>query len=114
MFARLVGTEIVDAQLSTEQTRLYSSATRDNAHRRLLLKLVNATSVTYDMKIDLKGTRAVSPAELITLTGIAPNTANTIYQKPSIFPATTPERISSADLYHSLQPYSINVLELSY
>lgn len=114
MFASHAGTEIVDTQLSTGGNRLYTSATRDDAHRKLFLKLVNATSVTQNMKVDLKGTQAVSRARLITLSGKTPNATNSIYQPSLIVPVEKPVTITSPEFTQSLQPYSINVLELSY
>ena len=71
-------------------------------------------SATHDMKTDLKGTRAVTPAELITLTGKASKATNTIYQHSSIGPGQDAGENKLANFPHSLQPFSINVLELSY
>ncbi|HET7349152.1 MAG TPA: alpha-L-arabinofuranosidase C-terminal domain-containing protein [Acidobacteriaceae bacterium] len=114
MFATHIGTEIVDAQLSTGGNRLYASVTRDNAHRKLFLKLVNGTSLPQNMKIDLKGARAVSHGRLITLSGKSPNSTNTIYQPRVVVPVEKPVAINSAQFMESLLPWSVNVLELSY
>jgi alpha-N-arabinofuranosidase len=115
MFASNLGTEIVPAKLENTNSRVYTSVTRDDAHRKLFIKVVNATSDTQPLAIDLQGAGKVGlHAKLTTLSGKTPNATNSITEPRMVVPAVQEIAITGSKFTEKFAPYSINVLDLTY
>ncbi len=115
MFGSHLGTEVVQASLDNAGPRVYTSVTRDDAHHKLYIKVVNATSTAQPIAIDLDGAGKVAPqATLTTLSGKTPNATNSITNPHAVVPASHPVTIAGAKFTQTFVPYSINVLDVSY
>jgi alpha-N-arabinofuranosidase len=115
MFASNLGTEVVEASLENSGPRLYESVTRDQARRKLFIKLVNATSDAQLLAIDLEGAaKLAASAKLTTLSGKTANATNSITDPRAVVPVTQEISIAGPKFTQKFAPYSINVIELSY
>ncbi|MGA7343840.1 MAG: alpha-L-arabinofuranosidase C-terminal domain-containing protein [Terracidiphilus sp.] len=115
MFASNLGTEVVGSALANAATRVYASVTRDGARRTLFIKVVNATSETQPLAIDLRGAaRVATHAKLTTLSGRTPNATNSITNPRAVVPVEQEIAIAGPTFTERFAPYSINVLELAY
>ena len=115
MFSEYLGTEVVDAKLADAGPRIFTSVTRNDAGRKLYIKIVNANSESKSLHIALEGAAHVAPsATLITLSGKTPNASNTIRDPHAIVPVKRDVSISGVKFDQTFAPWSINVLELTY
>jgi alpha-N-arabinofuranosidase len=115
MFASHLGTEVVASTLANAGPRNYTSVTRDEKQRKLYIKIVNATSDVQRFHIELDGVPAVKHvAGMITLSGKSPNATNSITQPDAIKPAEQRIQVPGPKFEYSFEPYSINVIDLSY
>jgi alpha-N-arabinofuranosidase len=115
MFGSHLGSEVVPATLANAESRVYASATRDQARRKLFVKVVNATSNAQPLVIDLAGAgKIASQAFMTTLTGKTPNATNSITSPRAVVPVERAVPIPGPKFSETFPPYSINVLELSY
>ena len=115
MFAGHVGNEVLPAHLDHIGPRVYASVTRDQAAHRLYLKIVNANSTPLPLAIDLEGVEGIRrEGTLITLSGRSPEATNSIAHPDGIVPVTHALQVAGPKFEHGFEPYSINVLELSY
>ena len=115
MFASHTGTEVVSATLTNAGARVSSSVTRDEKRRKVFIKLVNGSSVAQRVGISLDGVPGIKrEATLVTMSGKSPNATNTITNPENIKPVERKVQVAGAKFEHSFEPYSVNVLELSY
>ena len=115
MFAGHVGTEVVATTLANAGPRIATSVTRDEKLRRLFIKVVNGTSNAQRFSFSLEGLSSVKRDALITtLSGKSPNATNTISHPDNIVPVPHKIQIAGPKFEQTLQPYSVNVLDLSY
>ena len=115
MFASHTGTEVVAAALAGAGPRVFASATRDEKRRKLFIKVVNGTSEAKHLSIALEGVKSIKPmATLVTLSGKSPGATNTITHPDAIVPREHPIQVAVSHFAHSFDPYSVNVVELSY
>ena len=115
MFGSHLGSEVVPATLANAESRVYASATRDQARRKLFVKVVNATSNAQPLVIDLAGAgKIASQAFMTTVTGKTPNATNSITSPRAVVPVERAVPIPGPKFSETFPPYSINVLELSY
>lgn len=114
MFGSHVGTEIVSSKLSDAGERLYSSVTRDDKAKKLIIKVVNGTSESKPLAINVEGAKVKPAGKLITLSGKTPNATNGITDPKAIVPVERPLAVAGPKFKQTLAPYSVNVLELSY
>jgi len=115
MFGSHIGTEVVPAALDDAGPRVYASATRDEAHRKLFIKIVNATSNAQPLAINLEGAGKIAPqAILTTMHGKTPNATNSISTPREVVPSEHTVSIAGAGFSQTFAPFSINVLELTY
>jgi alpha-N-arabinofuranosidase len=115
MFGSHLGSEVVPATLANAESRVYASATRDQARRKLFVKVVNATSNAQPLVIDLAGAgKIASQAFMTTLTGKTPNATNSITSPRAVVPVERAVPIPGPKFSETFPPYSINVFELSY
>lgn len=114
MFANHVGTEIIPASFSNVGPRMYTSVTRDPGRHKLYVKVVNANSDAKHVQIAIDGINIKHDATLITLSGKTPESTNTIEHPETILPAEHRMGVNGATFEHTFEPYSINVIDLSY
>ena len=115
IFAGHVGTEVVPAKLDGAPARVYAVATRDEKARKLIVKLVNATSEAQPLAIRLNGIAKVdATARLITLSGKTPNATNSLEHPNEVVPVESTVKIAGTSFEQTLLPFSVNVLELAY
>jgi alpha-N-arabinofuranosidase len=115
MFGNHLGTEVVPSTLDGAGPRVYASTTRDDKLRKVYVKVVNGTSETQRINFTLNGVTSVKPdALLITMSGKSPSATNTILHPDAIKPIERHIRIEGLKFERSFEPYSINVLEMSY
>jgi alpha-N-arabinofuranosidase len=114
MFGSHVGSEVVASTLSNPGERLYSSVTRDDKAKKLIIKIVNGTSDAKPLSIDIQGAKVKAQGTLITLSGKTPNATNTITDPKAIVPVEHAVTIAGPKFTQTFAPYSVNVLELSY
>ena len=76
---------------------------------------MNGTSNVKRVAIALDGISAIKgPAKLITMSGKSPNATNTLQNPQAIKPVERTFSQASSKFDHTFDPYSINVIELSY
>jgi alpha-L-arabinofuranosidase len=114
MFGTHVGTEVVSSTLAEAGERVYSSVTRDDKAKKLIIKVVNGTSEPKPLAIDIEGAKVKPAGKLITLSGKTPNATNSINDPKAIVPVERPLAIAGAKFKQTFVPYSVNVIELSY
>ncbi len=115
MFAGHVGTEVVATSLANAGPRIAASVTRDEKQRKLFIKLVNGASEAQSFSITLDGLSSVKrDAVMTTLSGKSPNATNSIVHPDNIVPVEHKIQIAGPKFEQSIQPYSINVLDLNY
>jgi alpha-N-arabinofuranosidase len=115
IFASHSGTEVVNATLTNAGSRVATSVTRDEQQRKIFIKLVNGTSGVQHFDISLDGVSSVKrDATLITMSGKSPNATNTIAHPDNIKPVEHRLTLAGPKFQHSFEPYSINVIEVSY
>jgi alpha-N-arabinofuranosidase len=115
MFSTHLGTEVVSSTLDHAPARVYASVTRDSKKRKLFVKVVNANSTAQPLTITLTGVAKLAPqATLTTMSGKTPNATNSITHPDAVKPATHTISIAGPKFTQTFEPYSVNVLELSY
>ncbi len=115
MFSTHLGTEVVDCTLANEPPRVYASVTRDEARRKLFIKIVNAMSTSEPLAISLTGVKKLAPqATLTIMSGKTPNATNDITHPNAVVPVAHTAPVTGPKFTQSFAPYSVNVLELSY
>jgi alpha-N-arabinofuranosidase len=114
MFGTHVGTEVVSSTLSNAGERVYSSVTRDDKTKKLIIKVVNGSSETKPLAINVEGAKVKPQGKLITLSGKTPNATNSITDPKAIVPVEQPVTIAGPKFAQTFAPYSVNILELSY
>ena len=115
MFSGNLGSEVVATTLSNAGPRVYTSVTRDEARRKLFIKVVNANSTALPLDFNLDGADQLARhATLTTLSGQSPNATNTIAEPRAIVPVESDIAIAGPKFTQTFAPWSINVLELNY
>jgi alpha-N-arabinofuranosidase len=115
MFSTHLGTEVVASSLANAPARVYASVTRDDAKRKIFVKVVNATSDPQPLAIEITGVQKIAPlATLTTMSGKTPNATNSITHPDAVKPAAGKVGVPGPKFTQTFAPYSVNVLELSY
>jgi alpha-L-arabinofuranosidase len=115
MFSNHTGTEVVASTLSNAGPRVFESVTRDDKQHTLFIKIVNGTSTPQNLSFELDGVSNLKrKAALITMAGKSPDATNTITHPDTIVPVNQAVDIVGPHFDHVFQPYSVNVLQLSY
>ncbi|MEO5714220.1 MAG: alpha-L-arabinofuranosidase C-terminal domain-containing protein, partial [Luteolibacter sp.] len=110
MFSTNVGDEILS--VTSADTAVQGSATRDSKTGEIILKLVNPEPTPQSLPIDIKGVTALDPkATMITLTG-KPKDVNTIAEPKKVAPVTTTLEDIKPGFTCTLPPHSVVVLKL--
>ena len=113
MFAKYLGTEVPTSSVDGAGERFFYSVTRDPAKGAVYLKLVNASSTTQPVAIEMTGANDIAKTgTLVTLAGNSLAETNTISTPTRIVPVQTALKGGGATFTHTMPPYSIQVLEL--
>jgi alpha-L-arabinofuranosidase len=113
MFAKYLGTEVPASSVTGDAERFFYSVTRDPAKGAVYLKLVNASSVSQPVNIEIAGASSVAnTGTLVTLSGATLAQTNTISAPTRIVPVQTPLKSAGQKFNHTMPPYSVQVLEL--
>ncbi|MBE7171496.1 MAG: alpha-N-arabinofuranosidase [Williamsia sp.] len=92
---------------------VFYAATRDQKTGAIYLKLVNTTGKQQPVEINLKGAAKVSgDATLVVIKGDKPEDTNTIRDPEKIVPVTQKITGVSPTFTRTLDPYSVNILQL--
>jgi alpha-N-arabinofuranosidase len=114
MFSNHRGSQIVDANLTDADKRVFYSVTSDPTKGVLYLKLVNATATKQQLNINLNGAKHIAPsAKIIMLQASSPTETNSITQPRKIVPVDSTLSDISSHFSHDLPPYSIQIVELN-
>ena len=93
--------------------RLFASAVKDEAARKLVLKVVNPTGAATTVELKLEGiTRLASKAEAIVLAGGAPGDENSFEKPLKVAPVTSSVMNIKPQFEHLFPPYSMTVLRI--
>ncbi len=111
MFAGHHGTEILNSSFSGMPVRLFQSVTRDPKSGTLFIKLVNATTEAAPVTIDMHGAK-VRAGRISTLSAPSTEATNSITDPTRIVPTERPFAPIGSNPQFTLEPLSINVLEL--
>jgi len=115
MFASYTGTDVVAATLSNAGPRIAASVTKDEQRRKVFIKAVNGTSDVQKFAITLDGVPSVKhEATMVTMSGKSPNATNTIAHPEEIKPVEHNIQVAGTKFQQALEPYSVNLIELSY
>ena len=110
MFSRNLGDEILP--VTSTDTPVQGSATRDSQTGEIILKLVNPQSAAETLNIEIKGVASLAAtATAITLDG-SPEDTNSINRPRNVLPVTTTVRHVAPRFVYTLPPNSIVVLKL--
>jgi alpha-L-arabinofuranosidase len=113
MFANNPGDLTVPLQLKTpDGSKLYASATRDNAAGELILKVVNAGTNAVKVKLQFAGAKKIAaPIAVTTLTG-TPDGENSFSNPGEIVPRETQLKKSAPTFNYSFPANSFAILRL--
>jgi alpha-N-arabinofuranosidase len=113
MFSTHLGDQVLDANLNTNNPRLFDSVTYNSKTHHLILKLVNAASTPQPVKIDLTGaTHVHSKATVTTLSGRTTQETNSITDPTRIVPVVTSIGNAAATFTHTVPAFAIQVVDL--
>jgi alpha-N-arabinofuranosidase len=113
MFGEYLGNEVPVSSVTGESNLFFYSVTRDSHTGKVYLKMVNASSLSQALDINLSGANKVMPAAtLISLSGKTNAETNSINAPTRIVPVKTSKRIEGPNFAHTIPPYTVQVLEL--
>ena len=113
MFSNHLGDEVVESSLQDAGPRLFYSATRDTAQKKLYLKIVNASSKEQPLDIQLRGAIGVNgTANLISLSGHSMQETNSLTDPDRIVPVQSRVKGISGEFRRTFPAYSIQILEI--
>ncbi len=113
MFSTHLGDQIADSKLETTNPRLFESATFNSKNHHLFVKLVNASSMSQTVQINLNGaTRVHNVATVTTLGGNTTEETNSIAEPRRIVPVVSSVSNAAVTFTHTLPRYSIQILEI--
>jgi alpha-L-arabinofuranosidase len=113
MFAKYLGTEVPMSSVSGGGNRFFYSVTSNPAKGTVYLKLVNASSVSQPLEIQITGAGSVAnTGTLVTLTGSNLTETNTILTPMRVVPVQTTLKSVGPKFSHTIPAYSVQVLEL--
>jgi alpha-N-arabinofuranosidase len=111
LFASYLGDHTLGSKLEGAGPKLFYSITGSAAKKKLYLKLVNASSDTQPVDIDLKGTKVAATAKLVGLQAHDTQETNSIDSPRRIVPVETALRNVSSHLHRTIPGYAIQVIE---
>jgi alpha-N-arabinofuranosidase len=113
LFSNHIGDQILNGKLESEDPRIFYSATRDSKSGTLYLKLVNASTLPLDLKIQSEDGSGISNSATIwTLKGASPAQTNSIDRPEEIMPSENKIDHLGSDQFQQFAPMSINAVEI--
>jgi len=112
MFAKYVGNETLGSSIEGAGSKFLYSITKDDANKRLYLKLVNAASTPQPIDVKFPGAPLAAKGMLVTLSASGTQATNTIDNPESIVPKESSVRISDGTLHHTMPAYSIQAVQI--
>ncbi|MFZ1944443.1 MAG: alpha-L-arabinofuranosidase C-terminal domain-containing protein [Acidobacteriaceae bacterium] len=114
MFSNHIGNEVPESTLSGAPQLLFASVTRDTAKKMLYVKVVNASSKTQSLEIDLTGKdKPAGTAAVTTLSGQSREETNSLTDPSRIVPVQSEVSNVSSDWHHTFPAYSIQVIDVT-
>jgi alpha-L-arabinofuranosidase len=113
MFGTYHGDEIPETTQTGADAKFFYSVTRQSKTGELYIKLVNASSATQPVSIDLDGATSIDKiADVVTLSSKTPAATNSIDHPKNIIPVESRFERASSKFTFNLPPYSIQVIRL--
>jgi alpha-N-arabinofuranosidase len=113
MFGSQLGDQLLATTLDSANPRIFQSATYDSKRHRLIVKLVNASSIPQPVEFKLNGaTHVQSKATVTTLSAPTTKTTNSITDPTRVVPVTSTIDNAAPTFTHTLPRYSIQILNL--
>jgi alpha-L-arabinofuranosidase len=112
MFASYLGDHTVASKLENAGPKLFYSATINKAKKQLYLKLVNASSDSQPLQIEMPGFQPKAMAKLVRLSAPDTQTTNSIDDPNRLVPVESPVHDVSSNFSISLPGYSIQILQI--
>jgi alpha-L-arabinofuranosidase len=112
MFASQLGDHTVASKLDAKNAKLFYSATLNTAKKQLYLKLVNASSESQPLRLQLPGAHPAAEAKVVRLSAPDTQTTNSITDPKRIVPVDSTAHGVSGDFSITLPAYSIEVLTI--
>ncbi|HYJ64172.1 MAG TPA: alpha-L-arabinofuranosidase C-terminal domain-containing protein, partial [Parafilimonas sp.] len=92
---------------------IFYAATINDTTGTIYLKIVNTTAKKETVKINLNGVmKLAAEATLVVVKGNRPDETNTITEPEKIVPVTSTIKGIKPSFTRTLDPYSVNILEL--
>jgi alpha-L-arabinofuranosidase len=113
MFASQLGDHTVASKLDAKNAKLFYSATLNTAKEQLYLKLVNASSDSQPLHLQLPGAHPAAEAKVVRLSAPDTQTTNSITDPKRIVPVDSTAHDVSGDFSINLPAYSIEVLTIN-
>ena len=118
IFSNYKGTQVIpalcDGKVMTGQDSLYSSATIDRNIGKVYIKLVNSSSKSISVAINLQGLQFKNDCFVETLKSAALSDYNSISAPRIIYPVTKTLAIPAKKINIAVDPISVNVFILNY
>ncbi|TDW44628.1 alpha-N-arabinofuranosidase [Flavobacterium sp. 270] len=116
LFSTNKGTDLLsitkDGKPLTGQNDLYASAVKDLNSKEVIVKLINTSSKSQEVNVDLKGTKFASKGTIITLTSPNLEDENTFASPKKISPKESEYILKGENAPLNLAAYSVTVLKL--
>ncbi|HZL51017.1 MAG TPA: alpha-L-arabinofuranosidase C-terminal domain-containing protein [Terracidiphilus sp.] len=113
MFSTHLGDQIPDSKLVTKNSRLFDSVTCNSKTHGVTIKLVNASSMSQPVQINLSGAvRVHNTATVTTLSGNTTQETNSITEPRRITPKVRSISNASTSFIHTLPAYSIQIIDI--
>jgi len=112
MFASKLGDKKPASEVDGGGAKFFYSVTEDTAKKRLYIKLVNASSESQPVKINLQGASAGTEARVTVLSGKDTSATNSMDHPASIVPVEKPLAIAGDKLTYDASAYSVQVLDV--
>jgi alpha-N-arabinofuranosidase len=110
LFAEYLGNEVPTSTLTGGGSRFFYSVTRDTTKGTIYLKLVNASTETQPVHLQIQGTRVSGEATVMTLRGNTRSATNSITDPRHIAPVKSALKASDS-FEHTVPPLSVQVME---
>jgi len=116
LFSTNSGTDLIsitkDGAALTGQEELYASAVKDSDKKEVIVKLVNTSAMSKEVRIQLNGQRLTGNATLVTLQNSDLTGGNSFEFPENISPSEEKVKVDGRNVSLKLAPYSVNVLKI--